>query len=139
MRLRSASVSSVVRSVVRISAIAGRRERQERHELKAEPALITQKTPLPQIDTIPFFMHGSCMATKTISLELDAYEKLKAAKRKGESFSAVVRRARLSEPPPTFADLREHMRKGGSGVDAKVLDEIEAAAASDRIPDNPWD
>ena len=35
----------------------------------------------------------SCMATKTISLELDAYEKLRAAKRPGESFSATVRRA----------------------------------------------
>ena len=33
------------------------------------------------------------MATKTISLELDAYEKLRAAKRPAESFSAVVRRA----------------------------------------------
>lgn len=33
------------------------------------------------------------MATKTISLELDAYEKLRQAKRAGESFSAVVRRA----------------------------------------------
>jgi len=33
------------------------------------------------------------MATKTISLELDAYEKLRRAKREGESFSAVVRRA----------------------------------------------
>jgi len=33
------------------------------------------------------------MATKTISLELDAYEKLRRAKQEGESFSAVVRRA----------------------------------------------
>jgi len=33
------------------------------------------------------------MATKTISLELDAYEKLRRAKQVGESFSAVVRRA----------------------------------------------
>ncbi|MGC9451634.1 MAG: antitoxin VapB family protein [Oceanipulchritudo sp.] len=37
------------------------------------------------------------MATKTISLELDAYEKLRRAKRGGESFSAVVRRARFEE------------------------------------------
>ena len=37
----------------------------------------------------------SCMATKTISLELDAYEKLKRAKRGSESFSEVVRRARF--------------------------------------------
>ena len=33
------------------------------------------------------------MATKTICLEMDAYEKLKDAKRPGESFSATVRRA----------------------------------------------
>ena len=33
------------------------------------------------------------MATKTVSLEIDAYEKLRAAKRPGESFSEVVRRA----------------------------------------------
>ena len=37
----------------------------------------------------------SCMATKTISLELDAYEKLRRSKLEGESFSAVVRRARF--------------------------------------------
>lgn len=36
------------------------------------------------------------MATKTISLELDAYEVLRKAKRGGESFSAVVRRAHFS-------------------------------------------
>ena len=34
-------------------------------------------------------------ATKTISLELDAYEKLRRSKAEGESFSAVVRRARF--------------------------------------------
>ena len=38
------------------------------------------------------------MAIKTISLELDAYEKLRNAKRGGESFSAVVRRAKFDEP-----------------------------------------
>ena len=41
------------------------------------------------------------MATKTISLELDAYEKLKAAKRPGESFSATVRRARFGPSDST--------------------------------------
>jgi hypothetical protein len=35
------------------------------------------------------------MATKTISLELDAYERLRRAKREGESFSGVVRRAKF--------------------------------------------
>ena len=33
-----------------------------------------------------------CMATKTITIMEDAYEMLKAAKKKGESFSDVVRR-----------------------------------------------
>ncbi len=41
------------------------------------------------------------MATKTISLELDAYEKLRAAKRPGESFSATVRRARFGPSDST--------------------------------------
>ena len=41
------------------------------------------------------------MATKTISLELDAYEKLKAAKQPGESFSATVRRARFGPSDST--------------------------------------
>jgi hypothetical protein len=35
------------------------------------------------------------MARKSISLQLDAYDKLRCAKLKGESFSAVVRRARF--------------------------------------------
>ncbi len=53
-------------------------------------------------------MHDSCMATKTISLELDAYEKLRKAKRsERESFSQVVRRARwedsASSGPPILA------------------------------------
>ncbi len=43
----------------------------------------------------------SCMATKTVTLELDAYEKLKAAKRPGESFSATVRRARFGPSDST--------------------------------------
>lgn len=38
------------------------------------------------------------MATKTISLELDAYELLRLAKREGESFSGVVRRAKFGPP-----------------------------------------
>lgn len=42
------------------------------------------------------------MATKTITLELDAYEKLRQAKKsERESFSEVVRRARWDEVAPT--------------------------------------
>ena len=41
------------------------------------------------------------MAAKTITLELDAYERLKAAKRPGESFSATVRRVRFGPSDST--------------------------------------
>ena len=46
------------------------------------------------------------MATKTISLELDAYEKLKRAKRSPrESFSAVVRRGRWAHETTTGQEV----------------------------------
>ncbi|WP_166442727.1 hypothetical protein [Phragmitibacter flavus] len=48
------------------------------------------------------------MATKTFTLEMDACEKLLLAKRGGESFTEVVRRAVVVEAPLTGAALREY-------------------------------
>jgi len=46
------------------------------------------------------------MAIKTISLEIDAYEKLRRAKRSArESFSSVVRRARWDDVPANNEEL----------------------------------
>ena len=45
------------------------------------------------------------MPTKTISLELDAYEKLRRAKRAGESFSGVVRRTRFGPADASGASI----------------------------------
>lgn len=75
-------------------------------------------------------MHDPCMATKTISLELDAYEKLRKAKRsERESFSQVVRRARWEEAASTgpqilghLADLR--LRHPESFLPDDVLDQM---------------
>jgi hypothetical protein len=78
------------------------------------------------------------MATKTITLELDAYEKLRLSKRPGESFTEVVRRARFDEPPSTGASLLEYLRKGGSSVAEAYLKEVEAADKNDKPPDDPW-
>jgi phosphoribulokinase len=78
------------------------------------------------------------MATKTITLELDAYEKLRAAKKAGESFSAVVRRASFPDAPLTAENLLTYLRAGGSGVSETYLDTVEEAVKHDPPPDNPW-
>ncbi len=78
------------------------------------------------------------MATKTITLEIDAYEKLRSAKKAGESFSAVVRRARFENEPLRGADLLTYLHSGGSGVGEDYLKAVEEAIAHDPPPDNPW-
>jgi hypothetical protein len=74
------------------------------------------------------------MATKTITLELDAYETLRRQKRGGESFSSVVRRARWDDSAKAghvLGALRElHRRHPRSFLDDETLDRIEAKATS---------
>lgn len=76
------------------------------------------------------------MATKTISLELDAYEKLKKEKRSPrESFSSVVRRARWIEQRHTGAEAIAMLRELSSAdpevlLGEAVLAEIEKRAMS---------
>ena len=72
-------------------------------------------------------MYVSCVATKTITLEIDAYEKLRAAKKPGESFSEVIRRATFAEAPLIAGDLLAYIRSGGSGVSETYLDAVEQA------------
>jgi len=56
-------------------------------------------------------MHGLCMATKTISLETDAYRLLKKEKiGSRESFSEVVRRIFAERPAVTCGELEVMMR-----------------------------
>jgi len=58
------------------------------------------------------------MSTKTISLELDAYERLKAARLEHESFSEAVRR--LIPPAPGRAS--ELLARANAGNWGKELD-----------------
>jgi len=83
-------------------------------------------------------VYFSCVPNKTITLEIDAYEKLRAAKRSGESFTAVVRRAVIPDAAPTGKSLREHYRSGGGKVSDEYLESVEKAASHDPIPDDPW-
>ena len=88
----------------------------------------------------------SCMAIKTISLEIDAYEKLRKAKRGKESFSQVVRRARFDADSSTGASLVKELDEAymaGEGVSDETLNAWEKIAAEDeaspRISPSPWD
>jgi Putative antitoxin len=74
------------------------------------------------------------MATKTISLELDAYEKLRKAKKsERESFSEVVRRARFDDSASTGPAILAHMsdlhrRHPEIFLPDEVLDRIDERA-----------
>jgi predicted CopG family antitoxin len=77
------------------------------------------------------------MATKTITLELDAYEKLRKAKRSPrESFSSVVRRAVIPEETHTAADLllwvSRRMKAGSLPLDEAALARLDEAQEAPR-------
>lgn len=79
-------------------------------------------------------MHKYGMPTKTISLELDAYEKLRRAKRfPRESFSEVVRRVEVPQQGIIGRDLlaREVM------LSEDDFDAIDALNADDSPPEIP--
>lgn len=78
------------------------------------------------------------MPTHTITLELDAYEKLRLAKRRGETFSEVIHRAMFADPPITAPSLRECLQNGGDGVSGRYLKTSELTANPDFIPDESW-
>jgi predicted CopG family antitoxin len=84
-------------------------------------------------------VHGSCVATKTISLELDAYEKLKMAKRGRESFSAVVRRCSIPDAPMTGKELLEYYHSRTEFFSDEELDSIEAVRRNEPAFVSPWE
>ncbi len=95
------------------------------------------------IDRSGWFMYYSCMATKTITLEIDAYEKLKKAKRSPrESFSSVVRRAVFPAEPCTAADLliimNRRMREKSVALDEAALDRLDETQRQPRISQSEW-
>ncbi|MPZ54437.1 MAG: hypothetical protein GEU79_17205 [Acidimicrobiia bacterium] len=66
------------------------------------------------------------MPSKTISLRIEAYEKLKDARRfPGESFSQVVLRAQWHDEGMTGAELLRHYRDHGPFFSEDGLDRIE--------------
>ena len=84
-------------------------------------------------------MHVLCMATKTISLKLEAYERLRRARRSpDESFSEVVMRAQWAELGITARELREVYRAEGPALSADAVDRVGTALGADRPPEDKW-
>ena len=75
-------------------------------------------------------MHDLCMATKTISIELDAYEMLVRERRDPkESFSRVIRRVLSERPALTAGDLLDAVRAfEGRGAGPRRKRDRSAAA-----------
>ena len=78
------------------------------------------------------------MATKTITLEIDAYERLKSAKRfPRESFSEVVRRLPLRSDAMTAREFLEMSRRRGGQLtetDCQIINELKASDLPPSIP-----
>lgn len=98
------------------------------------------KIPSPAFDKLRACMHGACMATKTISIDLVAYEALtKARKSPGESFSQVIRRATWdTRSPATGSELLEMLKDSPSGP-PDLVETLNANQALDTPPRDPWD
>jgi hypothetical protein len=75
-------------------------------------------------------MHDLCMATKTISIEIDAYELLvRERKDPKESFSRVIRRVLSERPALTAGDLLDAMQAfEGRGAGPRRRRSRDAAA-----------
>jgi len=78
------------------------------------------------------------MATKTITIDSEAYERLRRARRSpDESFSRVIKRAHWVSEPRTAAAFLEALAAAPL-VDASTLERLDAAQCSDRPPEDPW-
>jgi hypothetical protein len=78
------------------------------------------------------------MATKTISIDVEAYERLRSARaRPDESFSQVIKRAKWDAPPSTAAALLSALAT--APVPSKeTLDRLDDVQRQDRPPTNHW-
>ena len=83
-------------------------------------------------------MYTCTMATKTISIDLEAYERLRRARRSpNESFSRVIKRAQWPNDEKTAAGLLERLEQAPL-PDPAVLDRLDELQKLDLPPEDPW-
>jgi len=76
------------------------------------------------------------MGTKTISIDVEAYERLRRARRdRTESFSSVIKRAVWPPPPHTAGALLAALEKAPV-LDEETLLRLEETRAADRPPED---
>ena len=80
-----------------------------------------------------------CMPSKTISLSVEAYERLNRNRiGAGDSFSQIVMRASWEEETVTAAELLEHWVNTPAILTEGELDAIESAKSADEVPEDKW-
>jgi predicted CopG family antitoxin len=78
------------------------------------------------------------MATKTISVDLDAYERLvRARQHNHESFSQVIKRAHWEEEDHSGAAILAAFEKLPP-VDERTIRDLEAVQKQDQPPKDKW-
>jgi predicted CopG family antitoxin len=79
------------------------------------------------------------MATKTISVRLEAYERLKRARRfPEESFSEVISRAVWPNQTVTGGELLERLSRRAAGLTEEQLAAIEEVVSSREPAEDKW-
>ena len=77
-----------------------------------------------------------CMATKTLSVDEEAYLALVRAKRhRHESFSKVIKRAVWNDGPKRCKGL---LHRASGEISDAALQRLTDAQANDAPPDNKW-
>ena len=84
-------------------------------------------------------MHNACMATKTISLRIEAYERLRTARRyPDESFSQVILRAHWPEETLSAGAFLARRRETGPLLSDEILNRIEDLKRAEGPPADKW-
>lgn len=79
-----------------------------------------------------------CMATKTISIDLEAYSRLRRARsRHDESFSQVIKRAKWDSPGRTCAAFLAALERCPT-MDSEALRLLDEAQQYDQPPEAAW-